>query len=211
MTSWIENDEEYHHAEHIEEHVCQGSTASLCVGSERSHECRYRGTDVLTHCQCCCLLETKALNVHSEEHQCDGHRGSRCLNNHSDDSANDDKEDDGKEGVLRHVCQQVCHHIANVHGGSSLLQERKTHEEERKTENKLTNALSMVLSVEYQWHANRQQGDGKSSDIHFEPHGRDNPCCDSSSDVCTHDDADGLRKRHQTSIHKTNYHHCSGT
>ena len=71
----IEHDEENHHAKHVEEHMGEGGTACLRVGSERGHEGRDGGADVLSHGQGSGLLESEAWNVHAEEHQRDGHRG----------------------------------------------------------------------------------------------------------------------------------------
>ena len=76
MASGIEHDEESHDTEHIEEHVGEGGTACLRVGGERSHECRNRGSYVLTHGKCGCLFKSKAGDVHAKEHQRDCHRGS---------------------------------------------------------------------------------------------------------------------------------------
>ena len=75
ITCWIEYDEERHDAKHIKEHVGEGSTTRLCVGGERGHKCRNGSTYVLSHGQCCSLLETKAGDVHAEEHQRDSHCG----------------------------------------------------------------------------------------------------------------------------------------
>ena len=75
ITGRIEYDEEYHDAEYIEEHMGEGGTASLCVGGQRSHKRRDGRTNVLSHRQCCCLLKAEARDVHTEEHQRNGHGG----------------------------------------------------------------------------------------------------------------------------------------
>ena len=121
MACGIEHDEEHHHTKHIEEHVGQGGTASLRVGGERSHEGSNRRTNVLTHRQGGSLFEAETRDVHAEEHQRDGHRGCRRLHDHRHHSTHDDEEQNGEERVLRHMRQHACHHVADIHGGGSLL------------------------------------------------------------------------------------------
>ena len=71
----VEHNEKHHHTEDVEEHVGQGSTACLCVSRKRRHEGGDGGSNVLTHRQSCCLFEPEAGDVHTKEHQRDGHCG----------------------------------------------------------------------------------------------------------------------------------------
>ena len=167
----IEHYEERHDTKHIEEHVGESCTASLCVGSERGHKCRDSRSDVLTHSQCRCLFESEAGDVHAKEHQRDGHCGCRSLNDHGDQCTNDDEQQYGKERILRHMGQHASYHIANVHRCGRFLQECQTHEQKREAEYKLSNTLSITFIAEYQWHSYGQQGNGKCRNIYFESYG----------------------------------------
>ena len=108
------------------------------------------------------------------------------------------------------MSQHACDHVANVHGSGRILQERQAHEEEREAKDELTDTLPMAFSTEYQWHTDSQHRNGKGRYVHLETYGRDNPCCDGSTNVGTHDDTNRLCQRHQSGIHKTHHHHrCS--
>ena len=190
VARWVEDDEHSHDTEHVEEHVSQCSTACLCIGRERSDEGCDGCTDVLTHCEGSSLLEAEARDVHAEEHEGDGHGGSRCLYEHGHERTHDDKDDDGEERVTRYVSQHSCHHVANIQCSGCVLEELQAHEEEGETEYEFSDALALRLAREYHRQTDGKQRNGKCRDVDFEADGRDDPCGDGSTDIGTHDHTD---------------------
>ena len=206
----VEHEQYQQHTEYVEEHVSQCRPSCLCIRRERSHERRDGGTDVLTHRQCRSLLESETLYVHVEQHQGDGHSSSRSLHNHGHYGTHDDKDDDGEDIIVRNMRQHASHQIPNVQVGSSCLQEAQTHEQERETEDELTQGLPTRLIVEDERQTEGQQRNGESRDVYLESHSRDNPCGDRSTHVGTHNHSDGLFQRHQSRIHERNHHDRGG-
>ena len=144
--------------------------------------------------------------MHVEEHKSDSHCGSRSLYKHGDQSSYNDKEDDSEESAISNLGKHSSDHGAYVEVGGSLLQETKPHEEEGKSEDKLTHRLALAFTAENEGNAKCKQWQSKCGYVHLKSYGRDDPRCDCSTYIGTHDDTDSLCQIHQPCIDKR-YHH----
>ena len=210
VTERVENDQNNYYTKYIEEHVGEGCTTGLYSCCHRCHNGCDCCTDVLSHGKCSSLFKAESRDMHIEEHKSDGHGGSRCLHQHGDQGSYNDKQDDGKETSISHLCQYSRNHRTNIKVICCLLQKTQTHEKKCKTIDKFADGLTLAIVAEDERQAKCKKRQRECCNVDLEANGRDYPRGNSCSDVSTHYDSDGLGEIHQSCINERHNHDSRG-
>ena len=199
-----EDEQDPDDTKHVEEHVSQSSTTSLCVCRHRSEVWGNGGSDVLTHHQRDTLIDRQGA-AGAENHR-DSHHGCRRLYTEGHHTTQEQEYQGGEERVRIKRGEEIEQSLilTQMHLRSRHAEGSQTQQQEWQTKQEVAD-ISVFLQID-QDDTHEEGRIDSTGDVerHTSWH---NPCRQRGSDVSTHNDRDGLSQRQEPGIHKRDCHH----
>ena len=202
----VEQNQHPHHTENVEEHVSQSRAPSLRTCRKRRQVRSDRRTDVFAHHKRNALVNRE--HAARAEDKRNGHDGSRRLHTHRKDAAQKQEQKRAPDAVAARRGKEINNRLVmrKVHRHSVFAERRKPEEHKREAEHEFAKALDTILADIREHDSKPKERPNNAAHVELESEDGHEPSRCRRTDICAHNNRNGLLKSKQASIHKTNSH-----